>query len=347
MDGLYYFDVTLDENYKKKLYDWFESEEFSKKLFSVKNASGKTSDKSRKVAQFGYSYDYQKKKSEKIEDIPEIVRELRTYIKKTWKDCPSDIEMKMNQCIINVYEAGQGISAHIDDTKLFGDTIVCFTFGETGRTMEFLNKGKIIEKIYTKPNSMYVMTNDFRYKYPHQMSKRKTDSEGKRGKIISITFRQVLLKEYTPSNVSSARSILYDYFRSNGINNRTIDYAYIYYNYNIYRNGLNNLKEELNFAMVDKLDYLRISRYPKNEYFVSFSLSELEKLSPDINIAALLFIERSIVYFLAIIWKYDVTNTELINCVYEYIYGTKYKDVIIKFKDIHLHQNHATDTFLF
>jgi alkylated DNA repair dioxygenase AlkB len=186
IDGLSYYDNVISGELENELMQYLNAAKW-------KHVSGAGS---REVIQLGYDYDYRSQKVTKGDDIPDVIEKLKSLI--------PDGE-KYNQCIINKYLPGQGISAHID-SKNFGDTIVCFTIGSTA-TMVFssfkstdLKLTKEINEKYSipilvKPNSVYIMTGPARYQWTHEMTTNKTDKiDGKitkRKTRISLTFRTV------------------------------------------------------------------------------------------------------------------------------------------------------------
>lgn len=198
-DGLFYFDNAVPDSFARIMQMWFRLPEVEDNLFPVTNASGKASQNSRRVLQYGYAYDYKSGSTrEKIDDMPHIIEVLRSRIPEVWKDAPSNIIDKLNQCIVNRYLPGQGIGAHIDGKRGkkidYGDTVVCFTF-LSGREMKFVREHET-HCVYTKPLSMYVMTGDSRYEFTHEMVGRKSDTVGgkpvARRECFSVTFREVL-----------------------------------------------------------------------------------------------------------------------------------------------------------
>ena len=74
----------------------------------------------------------------------------------------------------------------------FGHVIACLTLG-SGVEIEFTRPKHESFKIYTEPNSLYIMSGDARYFWKHAISQRKNDKiNGKnkpRGTRISLTFR--------------------------------------------------------------------------------------------------------------------------------------------------------------
>lgn len=182
--GLSYIPNAINAGLIKRILTFLESDEFQKELFSVSSSQN-----GRKVMHYGYTYNYNRNgKNEPTTPIPPLIRELL--------DQPNLVERidvdKFNQCIINRYLPGQGINKHIDSLQ-YGNTIVCFTVG-SGATMTFTRDEDVYD-IYTEPNSVYVMQDDARYKWKHEMKNRKNDViDGKkiaRGIRWSITFREV------------------------------------------------------------------------------------------------------------------------------------------------------------
>lgn len=134
---------------------------------------------SRKVAQYGYAYNYKSgNTNQKVDPFPSIIEELMKTTEGTF-----------DQCIINRYLPGQGIGKHIDALS-YGNTVCCFTFG-SGAEIEF-TRGTEVYKLYTEPQSLYVMSDEARYEWAHQMKPRSNDlGHGPRGVRWSITFRTV------------------------------------------------------------------------------------------------------------------------------------------------------------
>jgi len=185
INGLTFIEKVVSEAHSKEISDWFFSEETQATLQSVTESPG-----SRRVIHYGYKYNYTSGNlHEETEPMPEIISNLLDHVPvKGAKDY-------FNQCIINRYLPGQGISAHIDRTG-YGDTIACFTFGKSGREMQFSRTGKTAVKVYTPPGSLYIMQKDARYRWKHSMKARRSDTLENNVKIVrkicfSVTFRHV------------------------------------------------------------------------------------------------------------------------------------------------------------
>lgn len=191
VSGLFYIPNVIDSSYAKDL---------------IKNLDEKgnwvplsDSQNSRKVQHYGYKYDYKKRSVyEKADPIPDYIQPLANKLKRLsgkLELIPENYDF--NQVIINNYEPGQSISAHID-VKDYGKVIGCYTIG-SGSTMRFTKDDEENVDVYVQPNSLYVMSGDARYKWKHEMVAAKTDKVGgdkvKRDRRVSITFRNVPLKK--------------------------------------------------------------------------------------------------------------------------------------------------------
>jgi alkylated DNA repair dioxygenase AlkB len=151
---------------------------------------------SRLVQHYGFRYDYVSSKvREAGPTLPPFLEKYQTLLTNICKELNIiDAAYTFNQCIVNNYLQGQGISAHID-VKQYGGVIGCFTLG-TGATMIF-EHGNEKREIYVEADSLYIMSGEARYVWKHSMPARKSDTvDGKRverGRRVSITFRCVPL----------------------------------------------------------------------------------------------------------------------------------------------------------
>lgn len=169
--GLIYEDDFINESEEKKLLEFINSQNWSNKL-------------SRRTQHYGFEYVYDKFNTlNKAPEIPAIFNDILDSINKKFNK-------KFDQLIINEYTPGQGIAPHIDNFKLFDDTIVSISLGST-YPMEFTYNDKSYTVIL-KNRSLVALTNDARYKYKHSISARKYDDGVLRGTRISLTFRITL-----------------------------------------------------------------------------------------------------------------------------------------------------------
>ncbi|TRM66712.1 hypothetical protein BD626DRAFT_483605 [Schizophyllum amplum] len=128
---------------------------------------------------------------------------------------------RARQIIVNLYAPGEGISAHVDLLKRYGDGIVGVSFG-SGCVMRFSDVGddaaanesynpgtkkddggeREFYDVYLPERSFYVMMGDARYRWTHGIERRREDyvetEDGDkaewigRGERLSVTFRWML-----------------------------------------------------------------------------------------------------------------------------------------------------------
>ena len=180
--GLYYIPnyLTDDETkqiltYLKKTKDWFHI--------------GKSSS-SRRVMHYGYSYAYNRSGIEKLEDVPDLFKELVTINRINEYVPELDMQNELEQLIINEYKPGQGIHPHIDHTKYFGPVIVCLTIG-SGIGIDF-TKDEHKRTLFVQPGSLYIMSGDARNVWRHGIKRSMYDVGKKRGIRVSLTYRTIL-----------------------------------------------------------------------------------------------------------------------------------------------------------
>lgn len=165
--------------------------------FLIENidASPWINDLKRRVQHYGYKYDY---KSRNVNDdaylgpLPKWVMPVsqRLFAKGIFPAVP-------DQMIVNEYEPGQGISAHIDCVPCFGDTIASLSLGSSC-IMEFSNPNtrEKAEKLLEQ-RSLIVLSGKARYEWAHAIPGRKSDMmNGQkiyRLRRVSLTFRNVIL----------------------------------------------------------------------------------------------------------------------------------------------------------
>lgn len=206
--GLYYIPNFITQT---------ESETILSELATNPNWVGVTvAENSRRVIHYGYLYSYTGGPLQPTEPIPCLYDSIRSRIgslcsstsslcvfenpltafENPFSTVEQEIQTvtspKFDQLIINKYLSGQGIASHIDHTTNFGPVIACLTLG-SGVEIQFTRPKHESFKIYTEPNSLYIMSGDARYFWKHGIAQRKNDTvDGKirpRGTRISLTFR--------------------------------------------------------------------------------------------------------------------------------------------------------------
>jgi alkylated DNA repair dioxygenase AlkB len=154
-------------------------------------------DLQRRVQHYGYIYNYKQRTiaaAAKIGPLPDWLQELalRLVTDNFFPTAP-------DQAIINEYQPGQGISAHVDCIPCFGPTIATLSLGSSC-VMQFTKRRakQTIEQI-VQPRSVLLLTGEARYQWTHAIPARKTDTMNgtstRRARRLSITFRTVLAEQ--------------------------------------------------------------------------------------------------------------------------------------------------------
>ena len=153
-------------------------------------------DLKRRVQHYGYKYDYRKRsidESMRAAPMPAWVNFISKRLVET-----GIMETEPDQLIVNEYEPGQGIAAHIDCEPCFDDTVISISLGSPCN-MEFINYKDKSDKhqLLLEVRSAVVLSGDARYKWLHGINANKSyKRENKRiprERRISLTFRKVIL----------------------------------------------------------------------------------------------------------------------------------------------------------
>lgn len=153
-------------------------------------------DLKRRVQHYGYKYDYKARAVDEsmfLGPLPEWAIDLGSTLvaRELFPVVP-------DQLIVNEYEPGQGISAHVDCEPCFKDTIASITLG-SGCTMDFTSVETGEKRsIFLRSRSVVVLNGESRYDWRHAIAARKSDRvDGERiqrSRRISLTYRNVILK---------------------------------------------------------------------------------------------------------------------------------------------------------
>jgi alkylated DNA repair dioxygenase AlkB len=149
----------------------------------------------RRVQHYGWRYDYKARSVTNDLRIGVLPDWLQTYAVRL-QQAGLFTEMP-DQAIINEYQTGQGISAHIDCVPCFSEIIASLSLGSPC-IMDFTHS-KTGEKssLLLEPRSLLVLSGDARYVWKHAIAARKTDRYNgqiiHRTRRISLTFRKALV----------------------------------------------------------------------------------------------------------------------------------------------------------
>ena len=147
----------------------------------------------RRVQHYGWRYNYQKRQDgieAFIGPLPDLLNSLGQQV-----EAHFSLPDVFNQAIVNEYEPGQGISAHIDCVRTFGPTVAILSLGSPC-TMVFSNpKSGQTRPCRLYPRSLLLLQGEARHGWAHAIPPRKTDKvQGltlQRSRRVSITLRCV------------------------------------------------------------------------------------------------------------------------------------------------------------
>ncbi len=164
-------------------------------LLEAINQSPWLNDLKRRVQHYGYKYDY---KARAVTNDA-YLGELPDWIEPIAKRLSDQgiFQTAPDQAIVNEYEPGQGISAHVDCVPCFGETIASLSLGSSAM-MQFQNaRDGRKEELYLQERSLIVLSGAARYEWTHAIPGRKYDIVNgfklERTRRVSITFRNMLL----------------------------------------------------------------------------------------------------------------------------------------------------------
>ncbi len=149
------------------------------------------SDLRRRVQHYGYKYDYRARRinhSMRVGALPPFAVEVAQQLMSRGL-----ITEFPDQAIVNEYQPGQGIGAHVDCETCFKNTVVTVSLGSTCE-MDFvsLESGEVRSTLL-EPGSALVLRDAGRYRWMHRIIARTSDHGVPRGRRVSLTFRNVIL----------------------------------------------------------------------------------------------------------------------------------------------------------
>lgn len=184
IDGLRYIPAFVDESQERD-------------LLAAVDAEPWLGDLKRRVQHHGYRYDY---KARKVEPSMYLGL-LPTWAQPLAARLAADGHMPAppDQLIVNEYEPGQGIAAHVDCVPCFGPAICSLTLGSTCVMRLSAATGEGEEELLLDRGSLLVLSGRSRYEWLHAIPGRKSDRiDGRvipRGRRVSLTFRNVVTEK--------------------------------------------------------------------------------------------------------------------------------------------------------
>ena len=165
------------------------------------------SDLSRRVQHYGFKYDYRARRivrSMHLGPLPGWLRHLADQVTGFVESNEGFESVEplepFDQAIINEYEPGQGIAAHVDCEPCFGPVVATLSLG-SAIVMQFEHiRTGVRKSVHLEKHSLAVLTGETRYEWNHSISNRQSDPPpGGRGqrvqrrRRVSVTFRTVIL----------------------------------------------------------------------------------------------------------------------------------------------------------
>ena len=166
------------------------------------------SDLSRRVQHYGFKYDYKARRivgSMKLGPLPDwlcdMADKVTRFVQSDEGLGTSELVQPFDQAIVNEYEPGEGIAAHIDCEPCFGPVVTTLSLGsDIEMQFEHARTGECTP-VYLAQRSLAVLTGEARYEWTHSIVKRQSDPSRSGGgqrvprrRRVSITFRSVLLE---------------------------------------------------------------------------------------------------------------------------------------------------------
>jgi|TARA_R110002074_G_scaffold331913_2_gene502319 alkylated DNA repair dioxygenase AlkB len=172
------------------------SEDEADRLVQDIDAAPWRADLKRRVQHYGYRYDYkarQARREDYLGPLPELLQQLAERL-----TIEGYFQLVPDQVIINEYQPGQGISAHIDCQPCFGETIASVSL-LSACVMQFASQTRSQQmELHLQSASLLVLSSDARHLWTHAIPVRKTDVfEGQkhfRSRRLSLTFRTMKFK---------------------------------------------------------------------------------------------------------------------------------------------------------
>ena len=179
-DGLTYL-----ENYVQ--------EDETERLVREIDAAPWRTDLSRRVQHYGYRYDYNARQARREDYLGPLPYHFQHLAERLTSE--GHFQAVPDQVIVNEYQPGQGISAHIDCLPCFGETIASLSLLSACVIRFASQKSSRHMDLLLQPDSLLVMAGEARHDWTHAIPARKTDLvEGRkspRTRRISLTFRQM------------------------------------------------------------------------------------------------------------------------------------------------------------
>lgn len=154
-------------------------------------------DLKRRVQHYGYRYDYKARNARKedyLGPLPALFERLGERL-----TSEGHFQTVPDQVIVNEYQPGQGISAHIDCQPCFGETIASLSLLSACVMRFAFHLPSQQMDLGLQPASLLVLKDEARHLWTHAIPPRKSDiiagQKHHRSRRISLTFRTMKFGE--------------------------------------------------------------------------------------------------------------------------------------------------------
>ncbi|MEV6212073.1 alpha-ketoglutarate-dependent dioxygenase AlkB [Kitasatospora sp. NPDC051914] len=173
-----------------RLADWLDGDACAALLARI-DAGPWSAELRRRVQHYGHRYDYGRRTVAAAGDAPPLPGWALDLAGRLAAEglMPGPAE----QVIVNEYQPGQGISAHVDCVPCFGPVVASLSLG-SACVMDFTEPetGRKVP-VPLAPGSLTVLTGPARHVWRHAIAARRSDPgpDGRvpRGRRVSVTFR--------------------------------------------------------------------------------------------------------------------------------------------------------------
>jgi alkylated DNA repair dioxygenase AlkB len=173
----------------------YVNEEAEAQLLAAIDAQPWLADLKRRVQHYGYRYDYKARKVDPAMYLGPLPGWSQTIVNRLAADGYMAVA---DQLIVNEYQPGQGIAAHVDCVPCFGPVVCSLTLGSSCVMELTAVRDKQKELLLLDRASLLVLAGAARYDWRHAIPGRQSDKVGEkvisRGRRVSLTFRTVLVE---------------------------------------------------------------------------------------------------------------------------------------------------------
>ncbi|CAG8492297.1 6958_t:CDS:2 [Funneliformis caledonium] len=161
----------------------------------------------RRTQQYGYEFSYRYRKVvQNLGALPTFLDFIIARFVEQKIIQLSEMEYP-NMCIVNEYQVGQGIMAHVDSTEFFGPIILSLSLLSPCLMTFTHTQDSSNQSIVLLSKSLLIMTKSSRFDYKHSISKDAIEyyngDEIIRDRRVSLTFRTIMTSKEEEKGVGT------------------------------------------------------------------------------------------------------------------------------------------------